>query len=568
MVINKNQKRLGKDLEEEFFLKNKIMFALNMILRLSIGLVEIVLSYSLMNIIDTAVAGEWNRFYKTIFICVGAIVLDAVCFFVMRYTYAAFLRKGVMQYRNAVFKKILKRSLSQRKQDLSAVYLSALTNDITTMETGYYEKLFLAVTSVVMCVISLCLMLHESWLLTLIVVAFMLIPISVSIVTGNRLAQTEKIVSDKNADFVAVLRDFFDGFSIIKLFQIEKQTEQIFDRYNKDLEDVKYRKRTLSRLIEMLSGVAGEVSQFGMMIVGGILVLNKTGVTIGMITMFLQLMNYLLAPLNDIPQIIAAKKSKHLLIEKIAGLLSVEEKEQNTQIVEKLENGIYLRNVSYSYEGENPVLNDVSVDFERGKSYAIIGPSGCGKSTLLNLVAGNLTNYDGQILFDSVDVRDCSVASLYQHIVFMQQQVFLFRDTLRNNITLYRDITEEKIDEVIKKAGLDTLIQTVGLDYTYGESVNNLSGGEKQRIAIARGLLMDGEVLVMDEMTSALDMENSRKIISEVLSLKDKTKIMVTHNLDEEILRKVDKIIVMSEGRIVEKGDYETLVQKGNIMWV
>ena len=282
-----------------------------------------------------------------------------------------------------------------------------------------------------------------------------------------------------------------------------------------------------------------------------------------MITMFLQLMNYLLAPLNDIPQIIAAKKSKHLLIEKIAGLLTVEEKEQSVLIKQKLQNGIYLRNVSYSYEGDTPVLTDVSVDFERGKSYAIIGPSGCGKSTLLNLVAGNLSDYEGQILFDDTDVKTCSVESLYQHIVFMQQQVFLFRDTLKNNITLYRDIAKEKICDAIEKAGLDSLIQTIGLDYVYGESANNLSGGEKQRIAIARSFLMDGEVIVMDEMTSALDLENSRKIIGEVLSLKDKTKIMVTHNLDEEILRKVDEIIVMSEGKIVERGDYDSVIKTG-----
>ena len=552
---------ITKSLEKEYFKNNKGMFALNMVLRLSIGLAEIVLSYSLMRIIDTAIAGDWNQFYKTILLCGGAIIIDGICFFIMRYTYASFLRKGVMQYRNAVFQRILNRPLSQRKQDLSDAYLSALTNDITTMETGYYEKLFLAVTSMVMCMISMILMLHESWLLTVIAVAFMLIPISVSIITGNKLAQTEKNVSDKNADFVAVLRDFFDGYSTIKLFRIEKQTEQVFDRYNKDLEDVKYKKRTLSRLIEMLSGVAGEVSQFGIFIVGALMVLNKTGVTIGMITMFLQLMNYLLAPLNDIPQIIAAKKSKHLLIEKIAGLLTVEEKEQSVLIKQKLQNGICLQNVSYSYEGDTPVLTDVSVDFERGKSYAIIGPSGCGKSTLLNLVAGNLSDYEGQILFDDTDVKTCSVESLYQHIVFMQQQVFLFRDTLKNNITLYRDIAKEKICDAIEKAGLDSLIQTIGLDYVYGESANNLSGGEKQRIAIARSFLMDGEVIVMDEMTSALDLENSRRIIGEVLSLKDKTKIMVTHNLDEEILRKVDEIIVMSEGKIVEIGDYDSVIK-------
>ena len=554
---------ITKSLEKEYFKNNKGMFALNMVLRLSIGLAEIVLSYSLMRIIDTAIAGDWNQFYKTILLCGGAIIIDGICFFIMRYTYASFLRKGVMQYRNAVFQRILNRPLSQRKQDLSDAYLSALTNDITTMETGYYEKLFLAVTSMVMCMISMILMLHESWVLTVIAVAFMLIPISVSIMTGNKLAQTEKIVSDKNADFVAVLRDFFDGYSTIKLFRIEKQTEQVFDRYNKDLEDVKYRKRTLSRLIEMLSGVAGEVSQFGIFIVGALMVLNKTGVTIGMITMFLQLMNYLLAPLNDIPQIIAAKKSKHLLIEKVARLLTVEEKEQSVLIKQKLQNGICLRNVSYSYEGDTPVLTDVSVDFERGKSYAIIGPSGCGKSTLLNLVAGNLSDYEGQILFDDTDVKTCSVESLYQHIVFMQQQVFLFRDTLKNNITLYRDIAKEKICDAIEKAGLNSLIQTIGLDYVYGESANNLSGGEKQRIAIARSFLMDGEVIAMDEMTSALDLENSRKIIGEVLSLKDKTKIMVTHNLDEEILRKVDEIIVMSEGKIVERGDYDSVIKTG-----
>jgi len=181
---------------------------------------------------------------------------------------------------------------------------------------------------------------------------------------------------------------------------------------------------------------------------------------------------------------------------------------------------------------------------------------------MLNLLMGSLDGYSGKISIDGQDVTDISAKSFYDRISLVQQNVFLFNDTIRNNITLYRSCSDDELRIAIRKSGLDDLVSKYGLDYICGEDGKNLSGGEKQRISIARCLLYKTDILMLDEATSALDRVTAANVFNAVLNSNDITRIVVTHQLDEEILKRFDEIVVMKKGKIIEHDKFEKLMDK------
>jgi ABC-type multidrug transport system fused ATPase/permease subunit len=227
-------------------------------------------------------------------------------------------------------------------------------------------------------------------------------------------------------------------------------------------------------------------------------------------------------------------------------------------------NDITISNLSFMYE-DKAILKDISHKFEKNKSYAIVGPSGAGKTTLINLLLARENNYTGNIYYNGIEVREISLDSLYEISSFVEQNVFVFDDSIINNITMYSNVDEELLNEVIIKSGLTELIKEKGKDYSCGENGSNLSGGEKQRISIARALINKSQLLLLDEVTSALDNETSSLITNQLLELNNTTRIMITHRLDEEVLNKFDQIIVMKNGKIVECGTYYELINKNSI---
>ena len=204
--------------------------------------------------------------------------------------------------------------------------------------------------------------------------------------------------------------------------------------------------------------------------------------------------------------------------------------------------------------------NGISHRFEKNKSYAIVGTSGSGKTTLINLLLGKYNDYSGSIHYNNIDLKEISIDSLFEISSFVEQNVFVFDDSIINNITMYSSVDEELLNDAIKKSGLAKLIDEKGKDYRCGENGCNLSGGEKQRISIARALVKKSQLLLLDEATSALDNETSSSITNNLLAIDNTTKIMITHRLDEDILNKFDEIIVIKNGNIVEYGTYKELM--------
>lgn len=314
-------------------------------------------------------------------------------------------------------------------------------------------------------------------------------------------------------------------------------------------------------LISALGSVAGVVAQLGVFLVGAYLALSGKGVTAGTTMVFVQLMNYVLSPIQTIPTCLAERKAAKALVQKAADLLGANVRENPDTDGEPLRDSICLKDLSFSYEPEKPVLKNINCTFSLGKKYAIVGASGSGKSTLLNLLMAAYPDYDGSITFDEKELREIGSRHLYRTVSVVQQNVFIFNATIRDNITMFSSFPQEAVDSAIRLSGLSALMEAKGEDYLCGENGCNLSGGEKQRISIARSLLKKSQVLLVDEATAALDAQTAFQISSAILDM-EQTAIVITHTLEEKLLRRCDRILTLKNGSITESGTFQELMDK------
>ena len=286
------------------------------------------------------------------------------------------------------------------------------------------------------------------------------------------------------------------------------------------------------------------------------------GVSAGIVMSFVQMMNYIINPIGRVPAILAKRKAAFALIDKLVLALNENVRDEGEHIPKALNEGIRLENLTFSYDGEKKALENVTVSFEAGKSYAIVGGSGSGKSTLFNLLMAGYSDYDGSILYDGKELRSISSESIYDLVSLIQQNVFIFNNTVRDNVTMFHPFDDQDVNKAMDLSGLSEFIAKRGAEAKCGENGCNLSGGEKQRISIARSLLRKSPVLLMDEATASLDTQTAYRVISSILALNGLTRIVVTHSLDASILECYDKIIAMKNGSIIESGTFEELMEK------
>ena len=411
---------------------------------------------------------------------------------------------------------------------------------------------------------AIIMMLWYSPLLTAAAILFALLPVAASFITGNRVAKAEREISEKNESFMSVLRDGLSGFSVIKSFKAEFSAIKLFTESNKNVEEAKCRRKKLGTVLQMRGTGAGLISQFGIFILCAYFAVNgKDGITPGVVMIFMQLMGLVTEPIGTVPEMLANRKSAAALIDKMANAIYSNTREEGSSVPAILKDGIEISDLYFSYNGKDNALEDINFKFEAGKSYAVVGASGSGKSTLLNLLSAGHNKYSGKITYDKTELRDICSDSLYDIISIIQQNVFIFNSSIRNNITMFRDFDDKDVEKAVFLSGLSELISERGEDFICGESGSGLSGGERQRISIARSLLRKTPVLLVDEATAALDKETSFYILNTILSLDELTKIVVTHNLDENLLKKYDSILVLKNGRIFEHGTfYELMEQK------
>lgn len=555
------KKTLGKQLRGQFFYKNIPIFCLAVFAALAAGSLNLILSWIIQQLMDTAAGKSGALSFRTLLLISAGFVLLCAGLSLLNYaSQPRFLERAMRQYKDFAFKKLIGKSISSFRDESAAGYLSALTNDAASIETNYLAQMLAMITKAVTFIGALLLMCRYSLLMTAIAAGLTVLPLIASLLTGSRLQAVESRVSERNGEFTAALSDCLAGFTVVKNFKAEREIFRLFAQSNKALEHEKFTGRRIKTLVGMIGAVTGIFAQLGVFIAGVYLSMKGGSMTPGAVVLFVNLMNFIISPIAELPGLLACRKAALGLVDKLAAALERSSSREGSETLNRLEHGIRLENVSFAYEPGKTVLHGINAEFEAGRAYALVGGSGSGKSTLLNLLMAAETNYSGHILADGIELSDISTESLYGTMAAIQQNVFVFNASIKDNVSMFRDFPKTEMDEAIARAHLGALIRERGEDYLCGENGSGLSGGEKQRISIARSLLKKSSVLLADEVTAALDAQTAHRVSNDILDLQGITRIVVTHTLEESLLRRYDKIFVLRGGRIEEAGSFADLM--------
>lgn len=552
----------NKQLRKQLLLHSKGWLSIAIITIIILSIYNIIVSWLLQKIIDIAARTDSTPLTDVITVAIISFAIFMVAYVIYRTARPRYIQSAMLQYKSYVFGRILDKRISSISRENSGKIISALTNDMRPVEDYYLDSILTIIDIGVGFVGALALMLWYSPALTLVALLLSILPIIVSVPSAKKLADKEKNLSDKNESYVDIIKDILSGFAVIKSFRSEKEILKRFSSDNEGIEAAKYERRYAEENVNLLSTAASVIMRLGVFIIGAWMAVSGTGVTPGIVLVFLQLVNFVITPIERIPKILANRKAAIAIMDKLADTLSEENDESDDRLHCTMTKQICMNDVTFHYDESKPVLQGVSVQFEAGKKYAIVGGSGSGKTTLLNLLMRTYENYGGNIQYDGVELNKISSDSLFQKVSLVQQNVFVFNDTIYNNVTLYKQFPDRDVQSAMEQAGLSELVRSHGKDYVCGENGNALSGGEKQRISIARALLRKTSVLLMDEATAALDEITANEIMSSILSIEDLTSIVVTHRLDENVLKQYDGIIVLHNGKVEECDTFEKLLER------
>lgn len=558
----KQNKKKSREFRCRLFYKNKMCFIASVIMTIVMSFLNLMISWLIQQIMDSMANQNMQSAVRCAWIAASVVIAYTVANAVYRAVYPRFLQRAMQQYRDYAFSRLTQKSLRSFSKEGTALYVSALTNDCTSIENNYLAATFTLIELLFCFLGALIMMLYYSPVMLVLAVALSFLPVAVSMKAGNRLTEQEKEISKKNERFVSIVNELLSGFPVIKSFRAEAQASRLFPQRNEQAEEAKKNKRRTEQLISLLANDAGIIAQMGIFLAGAWLAISNKGVTAGVVIVFVQLMNYILNPISQVPLLWSNRKAAIALMEKLSDALSENVREEGREKLNVFSEKIEVKDLTYGYEPESPVLKDLDVQFDAGKSYAIVGGSGSGKSTLLNLLMGSSSNYQGEICIDSVSIKNIESESLYQLMTSVQQNVFVFNDTIRNNVTMFHEFSDKEVTLALERSGLSEFIEKRGEDFVCGENGANLSGGERQRISIARALLRKSPIILVDEATAALDAATARAVSFSILNLVGMTRIVVTHRLEEAILRHYDKILVMKNGTICEQGNFDTLMQQ------
>lgn len=450
--------------------------------------------------------------------------------------------------RCAAFDGIMRRSRRDFQKNHSADYVSALTNDMSTIQ-GKYNILFMGILSVSLMLFTMALMFYYQPLVTICAVLGALVMTIVPMTLGGVTAKWQERRSKELAALTAMLAECFGGFETITTFGISRQINNRFKERSKALLNCECRAKGLDALTDSLAQLLSVLTQTGILALSCWLVFTGR-MTIGTLVVFTGLNDSFCMGLSTVLVLAPMLKGTKPVTDRINGFADYVCEDKQGEKMPSFRENVEMKELSFGYEEENFVLDRLSMTLRRGGKYALTGESGSGKSTLIHLLLGDYPDYKGGIYYDGTELRELNRDRLYQVAACIHQDVFLFDDTIRNNICLFEEFSEEQFAWALKASGVSkfTDIFPEGTAYRVGERGEKLSGGQKQRIAIARALIRNTEFLILDEGTSALDEETAAEIERELMQLERLTLLTITHHLQNP--EEYDGVFALREGKL------------------
>ena len=533
-----------------------------MIFNILVPLSNIAFAYSIKGIIDSGMSKNKEDLTQAILVGAGVIFIYAGLNFISFQLRNKLVRKIMSGYKNKVFQSILDRDYREFSKETSGKFISILTENMKKIEQDYLHQYFNISKNLSLMIFSLIAMFIGNWFLTLLVIIVSSIAMLISGFIGKKSAFMQNRAMIVEQTYLAKIKDIIAGFLVIKSFNVKEAIYQDYSYVSENLEEIYFTKGkfdVLSNVISQLSGMIVFLVAFG----GGMYLVFNGYTSIGSVTAIVQLVNFVVMPVNEVGMGITKFREGQVTLEAFE-VQDVPEF-QTGKTKEYFNEVITFSNVDFSYPNtEGKIFNHLSLKIQKGEKIAIVGRSGSGKSTLLNLLLRFYEVTSGHILIDNQDLQDISIESLYNLMTVVQQDVYIFDDTLSANITLNQPFAEDDIKQAIQQSGLENYIleNVLGLQTLCGENGANLSGGQKQRLSIARALIRKTPILLLDEATSSLDNQVTTEIENSILKIRDLTTLVVTHKLNETLLKKYDRILFMKDGDIVEDGPFDDLIYR------
>lgn len=492
-------------------------------------------------VLDHALAGQVEQTFRYALLLISFIALEVGGYYLFLRFSDRFVIGCISALRQDIFDSILRRDFVTYRQRPQGEYIAKYMSEAETirdrrfrMKPYLWEILF----KIVLATVSL---FRLDWRVAILTIALLTTPLYIPKLIERRLQNAQTAYLKAMEDNLTKVTDWLAGFEIIKNYAVEHQIRSRFRGANDDAMDKLRRDTRLGAISQLITTLMSYLSYYIVLVVAGWLVLEgdfSAGdffIAIGMID---QLSWPLLSLANIHRQLIAVEPVCRTMEEFLLEPWAAERDRGLTELRTELR----FQDVFFSYDGQRPVLEDFSLTIRKGRKYLLTGPSGCGKTTAVNLLLRYFDTDGGVIEIDGLPLRH--FGSTYGLITVVRQEATLFRDTLRSNLTMYRDIPDSQLMEVLRSVGLARF--TDSLDDPVGEGGINFSGGEKKRICLARALLRDTEVLILDEPLANLDAATAARIEDLLLSIPEKTVIVVSHRFSAEKLHRFDRVIDMA----------------------
>lgn len=542
--------------------RDPVMFGVLSFFVIIRALIEVSLAFVLMYIIDLAQAGNVSMFFNGIVFFLVYFLVSTVIDFLVRYLHVVFRRRGLISLRKEGIENVLNKDLRSFREAKTGEYLSILTNDLGQIGMSGYTNVTTIIHLLVAFIAAFISIVYISLPIAFMILGLTFLGFMTQGIFGKGLAERKEAHAKGNSVLTGALKEAFEGFEVVTSFRIQDKMRERLLSKSKNAEDLKASHNLYQNIVTVISQVIGTLIFICPMLYGGYLVLQGN-ITVGTLIALIQLMNNITSPVMSGIQIVNQFASIKALFARLNGL------SKTTKKIDVLHTGsfkdeIVFDNVSYSYDDNHIALRDFTYRFKKGKKYALVGESGSGKSTILKM----MTAYDepkvGSVMMDNVKISHWDDDALFSQMSPIPQHVFIFDGSLSDNVTLFHESPANQVKYALGQSGLESMLHAKRMqaDDEVGECGMSLSGGEKQRVSIARALMKQSPVILVDEATSALDNETAFKVEQTLLSLKNQTLVTVTHKLMEQNLMKYDDILVMKDGMLVESGSFEELMQK------
>lgn len=511
---------------------------------------------------------DFGKIGQILLITLGLYVVSALCSFIQGMIMTGISQKTTYRLRKDITEKVNRMPMDYFDTKPVGEVLSRVTNDVDTLGQSLNQSATQLITSVTTLIGVLVMMLSISPLMT--VVALLILPISVGLISFV-MKHSQKYFSGQQEYLGNVngqVEEVYSGHNVIKAFNKEDDVIREFDRTNDKLYESAWKSQFFSGMMMPVMQFVGNLGYVGVAILGGFLVIKKT-IEVGDIQSFIQYVRNFTQPIQQVAQVTNMLQLAAASSERVFEFLEEKEEDQTVEhpvSVEGLHGNVQFENVHFGYNPEKIIINDFSANVKEGQKIAIVGPTGAGKTTMIKLLMRFYDVNSGSIKIDGHDVRDFNRSELREMFGMVLQDTWLFHGTIMDNIRYGKlDATEEEVIQAAKAAHVHRFVQTLpgGYQMEINEEATNISQGQKQLLTIARAILADPKILILDEATSSVDTRTEVRIQKAMDNLmKGRTSFVIAHRLST--IRDADLILVMKDGDIIEQGTHtQLLAQNG-----